>query len=155
SGSRIQSFFDSLTELIARARDLAKSDKAGKVLPLLRLFAYGFGFDPPQNWFSDIPSVRDLLEVPGLGSPTVSIDQLVDKWEIYEHHLKRLADDMFGTTPLTEAVDLAVQRFDSELTSHSYAANPLLFILSDGEPTRSFHIDVVDRLKQRGILVVS
>jgi len=52
--------------------------------------------------------------------------------------------EMFGATPLVEALDTITQRLHRELAAGSYTAPPVVFLLSDGAPTDGSPSDVLE-----------
>ena len=99
--SRLESLNDSLDELVRKGAELSVSGSDNRVAPLLRIFAYGFGFGGPLAFLvggSGRP-VRDLLDLGDHAETTVTIDKLADDWPTYRTHVKRIAREMLGSTP--------------------------------------------------------
>jgi TIR domain len=142
--TRIQSVSRTLDDLVARGAELSKQEAAGKITPLLKLFMYGFGFGGALSSVlsalfgsskSEKPKVRDLLALPGESNSTIGIDQLAQRWLEYRRNIENMLPDMLGDTPMASAMQIAGDRFVRELAAAEYAANPILLIISDGEPT--------------------
>ena len=158
--NRLESFRDALEDMVKRAGELSQAGTNEPVAPLLKLFAYGFGFG---NLLTAIfggsgPSVRDLLQLPGAQSSTIPLDRLTSEWRTYRAHVEGLARQMFGNTPMREGFTVAGDRFSKELRTSSYSGRPVLFVLSDGEPSDASSNDVAQvaaEMQKAGILVVS
>lgn len=158
--NRLQGFRDALAELVKRAGNLSQGGASEKVAPLLKLFAYGFGFGNPLSalFGGGGPRVRDLLEVPGGPSSTVPLDLLTRDWSIYRSHVEGLALEMLGNTPMREGFELVRRRLRVEATAAPYFGQPIVFVLSDGEPTDATPSEVREiaaAIKSSGTLVVS
>jgi hypothetical protein len=158
--NRLEAFRESLQKLAERGRSLARKDSAAAAAPLVHLFAYGFGFGNPISVLlgrRGAPA-RDLLLLEERETSLTSIVDLADHWTRYEAHLKDLAVDMFGSTPMLEALELARDRFDLELRRRHYQETTVLFLLSDGMPNRGTESAVLDlayEIRKSGHLIVS
>jgi hypothetical protein len=160
SMNRLESFRDSFGDLVARGRELSTEGVGGTIAPLVKIFAYGFGFGNPLSFLfgSGGPKVRDLLDLPGQRSSTISIDSLAENWDSYQSHVERMATDMFGDTPMGSAFQIVNDRLKLERQKGDYTGNPVLFVLSDGEPTDYSSDEIVgvaNELKDAGTLIVS
>lgn len=158
--NRLDSLRESLDELIAKGAKLCTEGIGGDVSPRLRLFAYGFGFGNPLSFLlgDDGPSVRDLLDLGNSSEGAIGIDQLAQDWHMYRSHIGSLVPKMFGDTPMAQAFRAAKNRIDIELSSVAYTRPPILFILSDGEPTDESHSNVralARELKDDGVIIIS
>lgn len=158
--NRLEAFRSSLKNLAERGRDLARKGTTGETSSPVRLFAYGFGFGNPLSVILGRrgPAVRDILHLPGRAASLVSIDDLADNWAEYEAHLEGLAVDMFGSTPMFEALETVQARFDQELRRGRYHETIVLFLLSDGMPnprTVPSILQLAADFKQKGRLLVS
>lgn len=150
--NRLQGFEKALEDLAAKAKAMSTKRGAG----LVRIFAYGFGFNNPVSVFlrGRGPNVRDLLS----SSSTVSLDQLSENWSDYQSRVKDLAIEMFGSTPMGEGFRVVRERFSKELRTRSYSDSPVLFVLSDGEPTDAKADEILrqaETLKQEGVTIIS
>src|SRR5215204_497812 len=145
SQNRLESFNQSFEELITRAQSMSQQGVAGAIAPLIRIFAYGFGFGNPLSVLlgDKDPNVRDLLELPGESSSTVAVDQLSKNWSHYHEHLKQQVRKMFGDTPMVGGLRIARERIRAEIRRGKYTDPPILFVLSDGEPTDGSPSDIV------------
>lgn len=158
--TRLESFRDALEQLIQKAGSMSREGTDEKVAPLLRLFAYGFGFGGLLSAFlgGSGPSVRDLLALPGTRTSTVPLDQLTSDWPRYRAHVEGLAPQMLGNTPMQEGFRVVRQRFSKEYSSSHFTGRPVLFVLSDGDPTDATPDEVcrvADDIKSDGVIVVS
>ncbi len=160
SQSRLESFRDALEDLVDKAKEMSRVESSEKIAPLIKIFAYGFGFGNPLSLLfgGPGPKVRDLLVLPGESTSTVSIDQLAHQWDDYRRHVEGMAREMFGDTPMGEGFRLVLDRFRRELASGRFTGPPVLFVLSDGEPTDVSSPEVVEtaqEIKKAGVLLVS
>jgi hypothetical protein len=158
--NRLEAVRESLKKLASRGRELARVEDGGAPVALVKLFAYGFGFGNPLSVIlgRSGPPVRDLLQLAGRGPSLVSLSDLAEHWDTYEHHLRDLAVEMFGSTPMAEALYAVHARFQRELEAAIYYAIPALFLLSDGMPNRGTDRAVLEKaaaIRTRGTLVIS
>lgn len=157
--NRLESFRDSLEDLVRRARELSTTGQAGQVAPLVNVFAYGFGFGNPLARIlgDNGPDVRDLLVLPGERDSTAPIDRLAGQWTRYRGHLQKLARSMAGSTPMVQGFEEAGKRLRDETRRGRYIGGPILFVLSDGMPDASPDrvADLATSIKSAGALIVS
>ena len=157
--TRLESFRDSLQDLIKRAALLSKGN-GERIAPLIKIFAYGFGFGGLLSaiFGSTGSKVRDLLETSFSKTSTVAIDDLASNWQGYKRHVEALAKQMFGDTPMKEGFQRVLERFREELRNNTYSDEPVLFVLSDGAPTDSANNEIVklaDMIKGLGVTIIS
>lgn len=160
SKARLESFRDALDNLVEEGKKLCRDEANQEIIPLFQLFAYGFGFGNLVTILlgNKGPKVRDLLDIPGASDSTIAVDRLAEHWEQYKAHVRSLAKQMLGDTPMLEAVQIIKQRFAREREIRTITEPPILFVLSDGEPTDSGSDEVVkafEELKASGVFVVS
>jgi hypothetical protein len=153
--NRLQSFQAALGDLATKAQQLSSRDVGDRLL----LFAYGFGFGNPLSiiFGRSGPAVRDLLDGARPGESTIGISELATKWNYFKSHVEGQAFHMFGATPMLEGFQIVTRRFRDEQQRRKFAG-PVLFILSDGEPTDATAeqvIAVAHALKEDGVLIVS
>lgn len=158
--NRLESFRDALDDLISRAKEMSRVDSSEKIAPLIKIFAYGFGFGNPLSLLFGGKGgpVRDLLDIPGEPSSTVSIDKLANSWMYYRRHVESMAIEMFGSTPMGDGFKTVLARFGHELRYSKFAGQPVLFVLSDGDPTDASSeqiVEIAKQLRQIGVLIVS
>jgi hypothetical protein len=133
---------------------------------------YGFGFGGALSGFlsaifgradSNEEKVRDLLALPGQPSVAVGINELAQEWSLYRKNVERMIPDMLGDTPMASALRTARQRIREELAAQKFAREPVLLIVSDGEPTpedwapdpvRTVQ-ELAAQLKQEGVAIVT
>ncbi|HEU5382673.1 MAG TPA: TIR domain-containing protein [Ktedonobacteraceae bacterium] len=159
SQKRFEGFMGSMNEFVDRGRILCSGESGQRIAPLFKVFAYGFGFGNAfRRLMGDTgPQVRDLLKGIEKNS-TITIDQLFEHWEVYQSHIKELVSQMFGTTPMLEAFKLIQQRFLEEKEKASYTNPPILFVLSDGDPTDGTPeeiLQVTKCLQESGVFIIS
>jgi TIR domain len=157
---RLDSFRDALDEFVNRGRMLCRDEANQQIVPLFKVFAYGFGFGNAVTMLlgSKGPKVRDLLNGVNMQGSTVTIDQLFENWDVYQSHIKSLVPQMFGHTPMLEAFKQVQQRFTEERDKASFTNPPILFVLSDGEPTDGASnevLHVAQGLQESGVFIVS
>ncbi len=161
--NRLESFKDSFDNLIMQAKKLSQEGQTGKIAPRVKLFAYGFGFgglgSVILDWFSSSnkrsEDVRDLLDISGEPSSTVSIDRLAANWSTYQRHIEGMAYEMFGSTPMGDAFLKAKERIQLEKKKQKYIGNPILFVLSDGSPTDYSPEHLASEIKDQGTIIIS
>lgn len=156
--SRLESLNDSLDELIRKGAELSGTGSDDRVAPLLRIFAYGFGFGGPLSFLigSSGQPVRDLLDLGNGAETTVTIDKLADAWPTYRRHFGRIAREMLGSTPMREAFQRVQHRLEIELRSRPYHGTPSIFVLSDGDPTDAQPeqiVELANALKSKATIV--
>jgi hypothetical protein len=170
--TRIQSVSKALDDLVARGAELSQQQVGARVAPLLKVFIYGFGFggvlSSVLSWVfggnkEEKPKVRDLLALPGKSGSTVGIDQLALNWPEYRRNIESMLPDMLGDTPMASAMQIARDRIHHELGIAQFAANPILFIVSDGEPSPEEEFadssaavrEIAREMKTEGVTVIS
>ena len=157
STTRLEALRDALDDLVSEAAELSRHGE--KIAPLVRVFAYGFGFGNPLSMIfgsNDAP-VRDLLDVEGKGPRTIGIDELAANWQTYKRHLEGLASEMLGSTPLREALILAQRRILAERNQRTYTGQPVLFLVTDGEPDDGCDdiLQLAGEMKRDGVIIIS
>jgi hypothetical protein len=157
---RIESFGDALNDFVNQGKALCQEEASKQIIPLFSVFAYGFGFgNPVATLFGGgKPYVRDLFDISGSPSSTIAIDQLFENWNAYQSHVMGMITQMFGSTPMLEAFEKVKERFIMERAKRSYTDPPILFVLSDGEPSDGKPDDVLkvaESLKASGIFIIS
>lgn len=158
--TRLESLRDALDDLVEQGKKLCQDEANKEIIPLFKLFAYGFGFGNPLSVLlgNRGPKVRDLLDLPGASVSTVAIDRLVYNWDTYKSHVVNMGRHMLGDTPMLEAFKVVKERFKREKEEGLITDPPILFILSDGEPTDSTPeaiLRAADDLKAMGVLIIS
>ena len=156
--NRLEAFSAALEDLVKRAAASVHELSRSPTPTAVRLFAYGFGFGNALSAFLGRggPNVRDLFAPNGEGERTVDVLDLASNWEMYLANVRSMSIDMFGTTPMREALEVARSRFAAEISGNPVAS--VLFILSDGDPTdgdRSSILRIVGDIRQSGTIVVS
>jgi len=69
-----------------------------------------------------------------------------------------MAKEMFGSTPMLEGLQTAGSRMADEIRASPYFGQPVLFLLSDGEPSDAAAGEIVraaEGIKDSGVLLVS
>jgi hypothetical protein len=158
SRNRLEGFRDAFDEFVERGSRLSRKAARDKRRLPPALFSYGFGFGGPLALLlgGGRAGVRDLLDIRG-PSP-VPIDELALRWGEYRDHVESMSREMFGDTPMAEAFSVARRRIHEELATGRYDDQPILFVLSDGEPTDASPAEVARaarELKDEGVVIVS
>ena len=157
--SRLDTFQNSLEDLVKSAKEYCLLPDGKSISPLFHLFVYGFGFGNVLSVFlkGNIPKVKSIIR-PQNGNDVITISEFVNNWEDHKTYAKSLAAEMFGNTPLYEALKVAKSKIISEQKIKSLTNPTILFIVSDGEPTDASPdeiIAIVNELKMIGVIVVS
>jgi hypothetical protein len=158
--TRLESFSNSFDDLIEYGTKLSEEKESKEILPLFKLFAYGFGFGNPLSFIfgGGSEDVRDLLVLPDFSGSTITINKLAKNWDLYKNHIEGMVTQMFGATPMYKAFKEVKERFEKERKMSPLTGPPVLFVLSDGEPTDGTSeqiLEVADDLKKQGILIIS
>lgn len=138
---------------------ISKDPDTRKVLPLYYVMAYGFGFTEVAYQFrlNKEPggAVRDLLNHPTL-SRFPSAAQITNHWTEYKDHItsKKYGPDLFGDTPMCQALGIIRDRIKEELISQSFTLPVLLLIVSDGNSTDGDPLPIIEELHEMGVLTL-
>jgi len=160
SENRLEGLRNALNDFVAFGTILCEQKHTKLVLPLFRLFAYGFGFGNPLTALlggNQMP-VRDLFDLNDNGDSTISADKLASNWQSYASHIDGMKFEMFGSTPMLQAFHRVHERFHIERKRHPTFNPPILFVLSDGEPTDGSTSQVAaaaEAMKNDGVMIVS
>jgi hypothetical protein len=151
SVTRLENLRDAIKELVARGRDAsAHGGDVGAALPLANVVAYGFGFGNPLAALlgRSGQAVRDLLVLPGSPERAIPVAELAERWPTFERHIDTLLPEMFGSTPMRQAFDVIASRLRREMAHGGYTIPPVIFILSDGDPTDGTSAEVAAAAEQ-------
>ena len=94
-------------------------------------------------------------QLQNVGDTTMPIEEIAQLWESSGETLANAEELIFGNTPMRECLFEMAKRFEREIKSRSKDTTPVLFILSDGEPTDGDPLPVLDQLKALGITIIS
>ena len=137
-----------------------KDPETQQVLPLYHLMAYGFGFKETMHGLGlrKKPGgvVRDLLDHPSLPS-VPSAAQLSEHWKDYQNHLmswKAYTGDLFGTTPMCQALAVIRDRIKEECLHKSFTFPLLLLIISDGLIDEGDPLPLIEELHDMGVMTL-
>lgn len=133
-----------------------------EVLPLYYLIAYGFGFKELMHTLGvrQQPGgvVRDLLAHPTLTS-IPSVADLDSHWHDYKKHLlsrKAYTGDLFGSTPLRQALVTIRNRIREECKKRSFTLPMLLLLISDGLADEGENpLPIIKDLHAMGVVTLS
>jgi hypothetical protein len=158
---RLEALRASLDGLVQRIRDYCV-EVGEDPRSLLDIFVYGFGFG---NFISKlrglhIPGVQNLLAREG-DDPTLSGQELLDRWTEIKCRVAELGRDMLGATPMVEAFSKAEATFAMLRQRKVYRDSPILLVVSDGLPTDPVEagpelvLASADRMRDQGIVIAS
>lgn len=94
-------------------------------------------------------------QLQSIGDTTLSIEEIARLWESSGETLTNAEELIFGNTPMRECLTEVAKRFERELRSRDKDTVPVLFILSDGEPTDGDPLPVLETLKPLNVTVIS
>ena len=93
-------------------------------------------------------------QLQSIGDTTLSIEEIAQLWESSGKPCN--AEELiFGNTPLRECMFEVAKRFERESKSRGQDTAPVLFVLSDGDPTDGDPLPALDQLKPLGVTVIS
>lgn len=157
--TRLESVRSSLEALVQEAKSLSTESSEKRQQSIAKLFVYAFGFgNPLARLLGSGSDVRDLLQLHPGAESTLSVEELASDWQTYKSHVETLVLQMFGSTPMGEAFRLAQNRFLKEMAKDEFAKQPVLFVLSDGEPTDASEAEIVEiakSIRAEGVIIVS
>jgi hypothetical protein len=151
---------DAIEEFVYLGTACVKDPRTQRILPLYNLMAYGFGFR--EVMFSagmrKAPGgpVRDLLAHPLLPS-LPSASDLSENWPSYKERLLSLVEytgDLFGTTPLCQALKVIRDRIKEEVKQKNFTKPFLLLIISDGLADDGDPLPIIAELQSLGVLIL-
>jgi hypothetical protein len=99
-------------------------------------------------------TVRDLLEIAGLGKQSVPLKDIGEHWSEVENRLWGQRFDLFGETPMREAVTKVRDRFVQEFRSYRGVPRSALVVISDGESTDGSPADACEDISRAGTTVI-
>jgi hypothetical protein len=94
-------------------------------------------------------------ELQKYGTTTLPLDELSRMLGRDEDSLKDARPMIYGRTPMRRALEEVRARFSRELASAQPGTVPVLFIISDGEPTDGDPAPVAESIRKDGIYIVS
>lgn len=94
-------------------------------------------------------------QLQGTGDTTLSIEEISQLWEGSGETLANAEELIFGNTPMRECMFEVVKRFEREGKSRGQDTAPVLFVLSDGEPTDGDPLPALEQLRPLGVTVIS
>jgi hypothetical protein len=156
--NRLEAFSSALEDMVKRAASTVQEHSKEQRSTEARLFVYGFGFGNPISAFLGRkgPDVRDLFAPDGVGERTLSVLDLAGNWQQHLRSIRTMAVDMFGSTPMRAAMQLAKRRLADEIQKRPVTS--VLFLLSDGEPTdgdSATILAIAGEIRSLGTIIVS
>lgn len=94
-------------------------------------------------------------QLQSIGDTTLSIEEIAQLWESSGETLANAEELIFGNTPMRECMFEVAKRFERESKPRGQDTAPILFILSDGEPTDGDPLPALEKLKPLGVTVIS
>lgn len=86
---------------------------------------------------------------------TLPLEEVAELWTGSGDAFSNLEPLIYGNTPMQQAMTNALRRFREEYPSRPEGTIPLLFLLSDGEPTDGDPAPLAEELKSMGVTIVS
>lgn len=101
--------------------------------------------------------IRDRLEKSLIetGDTTLGINELAALSESNGETLENAEEFIFGSTPMKEAFSKIQQRFRRELAKSPKDTVPILFVLSDGDPTDGNPLPIAEEIKNAGVTIIT
>jgi hypothetical protein len=152
-----------------------KTPESRQILPIVKLFLYGFGFGNLRKnimtFFSDIEvigledknisssSIRDLFEEISQKeniTRTPNTFELNSKWDLYKESVESQFLDIGDREPqLYKSLTIVHNRYLKELKSPHYF-RPFLLLLSNGEIEENENsiLDIADKIKEKNIQII-
>ncbi|HKH48383.1 MAG TPA: toll/interleukin-1 receptor domain-containing protein [Thermoanaerobaculia bacterium] len=173
--NRLEGVLDAVRSLACRYRAESALPEVASGTELAELFAYGFGFADRAEKYGKlgalaqriikeappIPSrifrgaVRDLLEIAGLESHTLSLKEIDARWSEIERGLWEQRMDLFGRTQMRAAMEAVAERFAAEFASYAGTPHSALFLVSDGESKDGSPLEACRRIARQGTVILS
>lgn len=94
-------------------------------------------------------------QLQSIGDTTLSVEEIAQLWESSGDTLANAEELIFGNTPMRECMIEVAKRFEREIKSRGQETAPVLFVLSDGEPTDGDPLPALEQLKPLGVTVIS
>lgn len=101
--------------------------------------------------------VKDRLDksLSATGDTTLNIIELAELSESNGETLGNADEFIFGSTPMVEAFSKIQQRFIRELSKRPKDTLPVLFVLSDGDPTDGNPFPIAEEIKKLGVTIIT
>ena len=90
-----------------------------------------------------------------MADTTLPLEEVAKLWDKSGETLGNADEIIFWNTPMREACEKIKTRFEKELRIRSKEIAPVLFILSDGEPTDGDPLPSIEAIKKIGVTVLS
>lgn len=98
---------------------------------------------------------RIETQLQAVGDTTLSIEEIAQLWESSGETLSNAEELIFGNTPMRECMLEVAKRFERECKLREGNTIPILFVLSDGEPTDGDPLLALEQFRTLGITVIS
>jgi hypothetical protein len=175
SENRLQGVLSALKSIARQSSEGAAGSGVDSLLKVVRIFAYGFGFSDRSADFGSLaglasqflglslppaPSrtyrgaVRDLLEMSGLGTDSVPLEALGNRWQEVEARLWEQRFDLFGETPMRAAMTELLARFKLEFQRYQGVPRSVLILISDGDSTDGSPLEPCRRIAELGTTIL-
>jgi len=157
--NRLESFQNSMEDLVKSAKQYCLGTDGKTISPLFKIFVYGFGFGNMLSILlkGQIEKVKSLI-IPKMGRDVLTVNELVEDWESNKKYVTSLVSDMFGNTPMYEALKTAKTKIIQEKQNTNLTFPIILFIVSDGEPSDAQPhqiLSLIEDIKKENVLIVS
>jgi TIR domain len=173
--NRLEGVLDAIRDLARRYRTEVASPEVQEGMGLAKVFAYGFGFADraakysrlgslAQRLLKDVPpvpsrvfsgAVRDLFELAGVEPHTLYLKEIDERWPLIEGGLWEQRFDLFGTTPMREALEVVAERFAAEFSAFGGVPHSALLMVSDGKSKDGSPLDACRIIARRGTVILS
>jgi hypothetical protein len=90
-----------------------------------------------------------------IGDTTLSINEVAELSESNSDTLNNSQELIFGSTPMQEAFSKVHRRFERELSKRPKDTIPVLFVVSDGEPTDGDPLPLSNEIKKLGVTIIT
>jgi|GEM_PF-3076692 len=177
SGISSRKFYEVISLIKEKLIASCKAPESEKVLPLIFLFVYGFGFGAIRRTFAGFAqrlgfqninpeiissaAIRDLFAETSMKESlpkTPATSELQLYWDYYKKSIEaQFLDIASGPSILYEALCIAHDRFFKELEK-PYCEGPILLIISDGQLDKAEDEDlmrIVSEIRNLGVQIVS
>lgn len=157
--TRIDAFRKSLKDFANKGKEISQKSRGNISNSVAQVFALGYGFGNPLSIIlgRHVSPVRDLLNTDE-EKKAIPITEIAENWAYYEKKIEDLVIDMFGSSPLLEALEEVEYRFEKKYKPSEKNQTKVLFIVSDGKPNKGTSLQIkakIEKLKLSEFIIVS
>lgn len=101
--------------------------------------------------------IRDRLQrsLNAVGDTTLPIEKVAEMTDDSKETMNNAEEFIFGNTPMREAFTKIQRRFSQECEKRPEDTVPILFVISDGEPTDGNPNEIANQMKKSGVTVIT